>query len=56
MESVVKDLIEPFLYPHNLFLWGLLLAVLRYRKTGLLLLFVWFYAFGNGYAANQVRH
>jgi len=56
MESAVKDLIEPFLYPHNLFLWGLLFAVLRYRKTGLLLLFVWFYAFGNGYVANQVRH
>lgn len=52
----MKDLIEPFLYPHNLFLWGLLFAVLRYRKTGLLLLFVWFYAFGNGYVANQVRH
>lgn len=51
----MKDLIEPFLYPHNLFLWGLLLAVLRYRKTGLWLLLLWFYTFGNGYAANQVR-
>lgn len=52
----MKDFIEPFLYPHNLFLWGLLLAALRYRKTGLWLLLLWFYAFGNGYLANQVRH
>ena len=51
----MKDLIEPFLYPHNLFFWGLVLAVLRYRKTGLTLLMLWFYAFGNGYLANQVR-
>lgn len=52
----MKDFIEPFLYPHNLFLWGLLLAALRYRKTGLWLLLLWFYAFGNGWLANQVRH
>lgn len=52
----MKDLIEPFLYPHNLFLWGLLFAAVRYRKKGLWLLLLWFYAFGNGYVGNQVRH
>ncbi len=52
----MKDLIEPFLYPHNLFLWGLVIATLYYRKKGLLLLLLWFYAFGNGYLGNQVRH
>lgn len=51
----MKDFIEPFLYPHNLFLWGLLLAAVRYRKTGLWLLLGWFYLFGNGWVANQVR-
>ena len=52
----MKDFIEPFLYPHNLFLWAFLFAVIRYRKLGLLMLLVWFYAFGNTYLANQVRH
>lgn len=51
----MKDLIEPFLYPHNLFLWGLVFAAVRYRKKGLWLLLLWFYAFGNGYLGNQVR-
>lgn len=51
----MKDFIEPFLYPHNLFLWAFLYAVLRYRKFGLLLLLIWFYAFGNTFLANQVR-
>lgn len=52
----MKDLIEPFLYPHNLFFLGLVVAALRYRKTGLWLLLLWFYVFGNGWVANQVRH
>jgi len=52
----LKDFLEPFLYPHNIFLWGLLLAAVRYRKTGLWLLLLWFYTFGNGWVANQVRH
>ncbi len=55
-ELLVKDLIEPFLYPHNLFFWGLVVAAVRYRKPGLWLLLIWFYAFGNGWVANQVRN
>jgi len=55
-ERLVKDLIEPFLYPHNLFFWGLVFAAVRYRKWGLWLLLAWFYAFGNGWVANQVRY
>lgn len=51
----MKDFIEPFLYPHNLFLWAFLFAVIKYRKFGLLVLLVWFYTFGNTYVANQVR-
>lgn len=51
----MKDFIEPFLYPHNLFLWGFLAAACWYRKTGLWCLLAWFYLFGNGYIANQVR-
>jgi hypothetical protein len=51
----VKDFIEPFLYPHNLFFWGLVFAAIHYRKVGLWLLVLWFYIFGNGYVANQVR-
>lgn len=51
----LKDFIEPFLYPHNLFLIGLVVAALRYKKLGLWLLVVWFYSFGNGWIANQVR-
>jgi hypothetical protein len=56
MEFNVKDFLEPFFYPHNIFLWGLLLATLYYRKKGLLILLLWFYVFGNGWTANQVRH
>lgn len=51
----MKDFIEPFLYPHNLFLIGLVIAAIRYKKWGLWLLVAWFYAFGNGWVANQVR-
>lgn len=53
--SPLKDFIEPFLYPHNLFLFGLVIAALRYKKIGLWFLVIWFYAFGNGWVANQVR-
>ena len=52
---VVKDILEPFLYPHNLFLWGLLLACVCYRRKGLWLLFFWFYLSGNTLVANQLR-
>lgn len=52
----MKDLLEPFLYPHNLFFWGLVLAACHYRKKGLWLLLGWFYLFGNGWVANQVRY
>jgi hypothetical protein len=55
-EWLVKDLIEPFLYPHNLFFWGLVIAAVRYRRWGLWLLLGWFYLFGNGWVANQVRY
>ena len=51
----MKDLLEPFLYPQNLFLLGLLLACVYYRKRGLWLLFVVYYLAGNTYLANHVR-
>lgn len=51
----MKDFLEPLLYPHNILLWGLVLAAIRYRKLGLWLLVIWYYGFGNGYVANQVR-
>lgn len=51
----MKDLLEPFLYPHNLFLAGLLLACICYRKKGLWLLLAWYYLAGNSLVANQVR-
>lgn len=51
----MKDFIEPFLYPHNLFLWAFLFAAIRYRKIGLFVLLIWFYLFGNTFVANVVR-
>jgi hypothetical protein len=52
----MKDLLEPLIYPHNLMLFGLLLACVYYRKRGLWLLFLLYYLAGNTYLANQVRH
>lgn len=51
----MKDLLEPFLYPQNVFLYGLLMACLFYRKKGLWLLLLGFYLAGNTYFANMVR-
>jgi hypothetical protein len=51
----MKDLLEPFLYPHNLLLYALLLACICYRKKGLWLIFVCYYLVGNTYLANQAR-
>ncbi|MDX3773501.1 ElyC/SanA/YdcF family protein [Chromatiaceae bacterium AAb-1] len=51
----MKDLLEPFFYPQNLFLIGLFIACVAYRKKGLWLLFAWFYLLGNSYLANQLR-
>jgi len=51
----MKDLLEPFLYPHNLLLYGLLLACLLYRKKGLWLLWGFYYLVGNTYIANHAR-
>lgn len=52
----MKDLLEPFLYPHNLMLYGLLFACISYKKKGLWLLFIFYFVMGNTYIANQVRH
>lgn len=35
----MKDFFEPFLYPHNLTLVGLMLACFCYRKKGLFVCF-----------------
>jgi hypothetical protein len=51
----MKDLLEPFLYPQNIFLYGLLLACIFYRKKGLWLLLLCFYLAGNTFFANMVR-
>ena len=51
----MKDLLEPFLYPQNLLLYGLLLACLLYRKKGLWLLWGFYYLVGNTYIANHAR-
>lgn len=51
----MKDLLEPFLYPHNLVLYALLLACICYKKKGLWLIFAFYYVVGNTYVANQVR-
>ncbi|MDP4536752.1 YdcF family protein [Alkalimonas collagenimarina] len=51
----MTDFIQLALYPQNLFLYGLLLAAIAYRKKGLWLLFLWFYLLGNSFLANQVR-
>lgn len=52
----MKDLLEPFIYPHNLLFYGLLLACICYRKKGLWLLLFFYYLIGNTFIANQVRH
>ncbi len=52
----MKEFIEPFFFPHNLVLLGLLVASLRYRKKGLWLLLAFYYLAGNSIVANQVRH
>jgi uncharacterized SAM-binding protein YcdF (DUF218 family) len=52
----MKDLLEPFLYPHNVLLLGLLVACIAYRKKGLWLLLAFYYLAGNTFFANQVRH
>ncbi len=51
----MKDLLEPFLYPHNLMLLALLVACMAYRKKGLWLLLAFYYLSGNTFMANQVR-
>jgi hypothetical protein len=51
----MKDILEPFIYPQNLFLFGLLLACCYYRKRGLWLLLLLYYLAGNSYLANHVR-
>lgn len=51
----MKDLLEPLLYPHNMLLYGLLLACLCYQKKGLWLLLLFYYVVGNTFIANQVR-
>lgn len=51
----MKDLLEPFLYPQNIFLYGLIVACIFYRKKGLWLLLLGFYLAGNSYFANMVR-
>lgn len=52
----MTDFIQLALYPHNLFLYALLLAAVCYRKKGLWLLWLLFYLLGNSFVANQVRH
>jgi len=52
----MKDILEPFMFPHNLMLFGLLLACIVYRKKGLWLLLAFYYLAGNSFVANQVRH
>ncbi|GGW59448.1 hypothetical protein [Alishewanella tabrizica] len=52
----MKDLLEPFLYPHNLLFYGLLLACICYKKKGLWFLLLFYYLVGNTFLANQVRH
>jgi len=52
----MKDFFEPFLYPHNLTLVGLMLACFCYRKKGLFVLLVFYYLAGNTFFANQLRH
>ena len=51
----MKDLLEPLLYPQNIFLYGLLIACIFYRKKGLWFLLLGFYLVGNTYFANLVR-
>lgn len=51
----MKDILEPLMFPHNLMLYGLLLAGICYRKKGLWLLLVFYYLAGNSFIANQVR-
>lgn len=51
----MKDVLEPFMFVHNLVLFGLVLACLNYRKTGLWVLLAFYYLAGNSLVANQVR-
>ncbi|MBZ9610415.1 hypothetical protein [Rheinheimera maricola] len=51
----MKDILEPFLYPQNLLLLGLLLACIGYRKKGLWLLLIFYYLAGNTWLANHMR-
>lgn len=51
----MKDFFEPFLYPHNLTLLGLVAAYVCYRKKGLLVLLLFYYLTGNNFIANQFR-
>ncbi|MCC5851301.1 MAG: YdcF family protein [Alkalimonas sp.] len=51
----MTDFIQLVLYPHNLFLYALLLAAICYRKKGLWLLWLLFYLLGNSFVTNQVR-
>lgn len=51
----MKDILEPFLYPQNIFMLALLLACICYRKKGLWCLFAFYYVLGNSFIANQVR-
>ncbi|MEH8021140.1 MULTISPECIES: hypothetical protein [Rheinheimera] len=51
----MKDFFEPFLYPHNLTLLGLVAAYICYRKKGLLVLLLFYYLSGNNFIANQFR-
>jgi hypothetical protein len=54
-DYAVKDFLEPFLFPQNIFLWLFFFACLHYRRKGLWLLLLWFYLTGNTLIANQVR-
>ncbi|CAM3885494.1 YdcF family protein [Rheinheimera salexigens] len=51
----MKDILEPLLYPQNLFLFALLVCCVYYRKKGLWCLFGFYYLVGNNFVANQVR-
>ena len=52
----MKEFFEPFFYPQNIVLLGLLLACICYRKKGLWVLLVFYYLTGNSFVANQARH
>lgn len=52
----MKEFFEPFFYPQNIIMLGLLLACIRYRKKGLWLLLAFYYLTGNTFVANQARN